>query len=99
MTSENKLLVLKIMNLSEAKANIDIVDSQFSKVRHLLDDIVGALASAGELDKETAEEYKKIDAEIFHVTKFIESMGFDIRSRRREVERNMLKIVEESEGC
>lgn len=96
MVNENQMNILKIMNLSEAKANIDTVDSQFSKVRHLLDDVISTLESAGELDPKTSEEYKKIDDEVFHITKFIEKMGFDIRSKRRNVERDMFNIFEEA---
>ncbi|MEN6554566.1 MAG: hypothetical protein ABFC34_16970 [Methanobacterium sp.] len=83
------------MNLSEAKANIDTVDTQFSKVRHVLDDIMGALASAGELDPEVQEEYNQIEDEIFHVTKFVEKMGFEIRGRKRSVESNMFNLLGE----
>lgn len=97
MVNGKQMEILKIMNLSEAKANIDTVDTQFSRVRHLLDDVMGALASAGELSEETSEEYKKIETEIFHVTKFIENMGFDIRSRRRTVESKMFNAAGDTE--
>ena len=94
MVNENQLMILKIINLSEAKTNIDTVNTQFSKVRHLLDEVIRAMESAGALDKETSNEYKKIDADIFHVTKFIESLGSDVRSKRRSVERDMYNILE-----
>ena len=95
MVNENQQLILKIMNLSEAKANIDTVDSQFNRVRHLLDDIMGELLSAGELGSEVQEEYQQIESEIFHVTKFVEKMGYEIRSRKRAVESNMFNILGE----
>jgi len=95
MVNENQQLILKIMNLSEAKANIDTVDTQFSRVRHVLDDIMGALASAEELDPEVQAEYTQIESEIFHVTKFVEKMGFEIRGRKRAIESNMFNILGE----
>lgn len=98
MCSKNQLDIEKLMNLSEAKANIDTVDQQFSRIRHLLDDVIGAMASAGELDLDTAKEYKTIETEIFHVTKFIESLGFDVRSKKREVESRMFKTLADPEG-
>lgn len=93
MVNEEQMKILKIMNLSESKANIDIVDRQFGNVRHLLDDIVGLLTSAGEIEQETLDEYKTIETEIFHVTKFVEKMGFEIRSKRRAVESRMFEAA------
>jgi hypothetical protein len=95
MANKNQQLILKIMNISEAKANIDVVDTQFSKVRHVLDDIMEALMSSGELSEETADEYRQIETEIFHVTKFIENMGFEIRSKKRNVENALFNILGE----
>lgn len=97
MVNDDQLKILKLMNLSEAKANIDVVDSQFSKVRHLLDEIMGALTSAGELSEETADGYRQIETEIFHITKFIENMGFEIRSKKRAVESNMFEMLNKGE--
>lgn len=95
MGNENQQLILKIMLLSEAKANIETVDAQFSKVRHLLDDVIEELAGVGELGTDIQEEYKQVETEIFHVTKVIEKIGFEIRGRKRNIKNDMCKILEE----
>jgi hypothetical protein len=98
MVNEDQMKILKLMNLSEAKANIDNLETQFNKVRHLLYDIMESMASVGELSEDVAEVYKQIEPEIFDVTKFIELLGVDLKSKRSAIERDMFIMVDKTEN-
>lgn len=91
MVTTDQLKILKIINLSESKTKLDNVDSQFNSVRHNLEDVIRALVDAEEIKNDDLEEYGQIEVEIFHITKFIEKLGFDVRSRKRAVESDLYK--------
>lgn len=93
MANDNQLKIQKLMCLSEAKAKLDDANSEFSDVRHNLDDAIRELAAADELSTEAKEEYLKIVDETFHIMKFIENLGYGVRSKRRVVEGDMWKIL------